>query len=265
MRAFGNMVIALSLLAAGCSSAGTGLKQAEQKAPAPELQGDEQKTVYALGLSIAQSLGTFALTPAEVDLVSAGLRDGIAGAPKVEAGKFNPRIKELAQQRAAAAAEIEKKEAVLFLEKIGREPNAVKTESGLIFVAVAAGGGETPKATDTVKVHYTGTLRDGSVFDSSVERGQPATFPLNRVVPCWTEGLQKMQVGGKARLACPPNLAYGDRGAPPKIKPGSALLFEVELLSIEPPPVPIPGAPTGPPTPATMPGAKPAGSPPGHP
>ena len=81
-----------------------------------------------------------------------------------------------------------------------------------------------------MKVHYHGTLRDGTVFDSSVERGEPATFPLNRVIPCWTEGVQKMKVGGKAKLVCPSNIAYGDRGAPPKIKPGATLVFEVELL-----------------------------------
>jgi FKBP-type peptidyl-prolyl cis-trans isomerase len=85
-----------------------------------------------------------------------------------------------------------------------------------------------------VKVHYVGTLRDGTVFDSSRERGTPAQFPLNRVIPCWTEGVQKMKVGGKGRLTCPASIAYGDRGAPPKIKPGAALAFEVELLEILP-------------------------------
>ena len=135
--------------------------------------------------------------------MSAGLQDGLAGKPKVEAGQYNPMIKELAQKRATATAEIEKKEAAAFLEKIGKEKGAEKTASGLIFIPVKAGSGAAPKPTDTVKVHYKGTLRDGSVFDSSIDRGQPATFPLNRVVPCWTEGLQKMQVGGKARLACP--------------------------------------------------------------
>jgi len=255
MRTFGTMAIALSLLVAVPAAAA-----------GPELKTEEQKTVYALGLSIAQSLGSFALTSAEVDLVSAGLRDGLAGKPKVDVAQYNPMVKQLAQQRSAAAAEIEKKESATFLAKIGKEKGAETAASGLIYIPVKAGSGDAPKATDTVKVHYKGTLRDGSVFDSSIDRGQPATFPLNRVVPCWTEGLQKMKVGGKAKLACPSNLAYGDRGAPPKIKPGSALLFEVELLSIEPPPAPIPGAPTGPPpSPFTAPGAKPSGQPAGHP
>lgn len=250
MRAFGKIAVTLSLLIA-----------VPAVAAGPELKTEEQKTVYALGLSIAQSLGTFALTPGEIDLVSAGLRDGLTNTPKVDAGKYNSQVKQLAQQRSAAASEIEKKEAAAFLEKIGKEKGAEKTASGLIYIPVQAGSGAAPKATDTVKVHYKGTLRDGTVFDSSIERGQPASFPLNRVVPCWTEGLQKMLVGGKAKLACPANLAYGDRGAPPKIKPGAALLFEVELLSIEAPPAPTPGAPTAtPPSPST-PGGKPAGHP----
>jgi FKBP-type peptidyl-prolyl cis-trans isomerase FkpA/FKBP-type peptidyl-prolyl cis-trans isomerase FklB len=94
------------------------------------------------------------------------------------------------------------------------------------------GKGASPKETDTVKVHYHGTLTDGTVFDSSVQRGEPATFPLAQVIPCWTEGVQRVKVGGKSRLICPANLAYGDRGAPPKIKPGATLVFEVELLDI---------------------------------
>jgi len=234
MRAFGKIAVTLSLLMAVPAAAA-----------APKLKTEEQKTIYALGLSIAQSLGTFTLTPAEVDLVSAGLRDGLTGSPQVDIVQYGPKVKELAQQRATAAAEIEKKESISFLEKIGKEQGAEKTASGLIYIPVTAGSGVAPKATDTVKVHYKGTLRDGSVFDSSIERGQPATFPLNRVIPCWTEGLQKMLVGGKARLACPSTIAYGDRGAPPKIKPGSALLFEVELLSIEEPAAKPAGAPAG--------------------
>lgn len=234
MRAFGRIAVTLSLLVALPAAAA-----------GPELKTEEQKTVYALGLSVAQSLGIFALTPGEIELVSAGLRDGLANTPKVDAAQYNPQVKQLAQKRSAAVSEAEKKESAAFLEKLGKEKGAEKSASGLIYFTVQAGSGATPKATDTVKVHYKGTLRDGSVFDSSIERGQPATFPLNRVVPCWTEGLQKMRVGGKARLACPSNLAYGDRGAPPKIKPGAALLFEVELLSIESPAAGPAGAAAG--------------------
>ena len=241
MRAFGTIaVISTLLMAVPAAAAG------------PELKTEDQKTVYALGLNIAQSLAIFSLTPAEVDLVIAGFQDGIAKSPKVEVSQYTPLVNQLAKQRSAAAAEIEKKEAVVFLEKLSKEPGAEKTASGLVFIPVSAGTGAAPKATDKVKVHYKGTLRDGSVFDSSIERGQPATFPLNGVIACWTEGLQKMKVGGKAKLGCPSSIAYGDRGAPPKIKPGSALLFEIELLSIEE-------------ASAVKPGAKSSGSPAGHP
>jgi len=108
----------------------------------------------------------------------------------------------------------------------------VKTAAGFVYQEVVPGKGAAPAATDTVKVHYKGTLTDGTVFDSSIDRGQPAVFPLNQVIPCWSQGVAMMKVGGKARLVCPPELAYGDRGAPPKIKPGSTLVFEVELLDI---------------------------------
>ena len=105
--------------------------------------------------------------------------------------------------------------------------------SGLVVEQLVEGEGPSPKATDTVRVHYHGTFSDGRVFDSSVERGQPARFPLNRVIPCWTEGLQQMKVGGKAKLTCPPGIAYGARGMPPRIPPNATLYFEVELIGIE--------------------------------
>ena len=134
---------------------------------------------------------------------------------------------------ATAAAATEKKAAQAFLDKAAAEKGAKKTESGLIYTEIKPGTGEQPKATDKVKVHYTGTLTDGTVFDSSVQRGQPAEFPLNGVIKCWTEGVQLMKVGGKSKLVCPSDIAYGDRGSPPKIKGGAALVFEVELLEIE--------------------------------
>ena len=105
--------------------------------------------------------------------------------------------------------------------------------SGVKVVHTTDGTGPNPKATDTVKVHYKGTLADGREFDSSYKRGSPASFPLNRVVPCWTEGMQKIKVGGKATLTCPPATAYGDRGAGAAVPPNATLTFEVELLAIE--------------------------------
>jgi FKBP-type peptidyl-prolyl cis-trans isomerase FkpA len=113
-----------------------------------------------------------------------------------------------------------------------QEPGTVVTQTGLIYQSLAEGKGASPAATDTVKVHYRGTFPDGREFDSSYKRGQPAEFPLNRVIKCWTEGVQKMKVGGKAKLVCPPAIAYGERGAGP-IPPNSTLNFEIELLDIK--------------------------------
>lgn len=108
----------------------------------------------------------------------------------------------------------------------------VKTDSGILITTIKEGSGENPSKSNTVSVHYRGVLLDGKEFDSSYIRGQPATFPLNRVIPCWTEGVQTMKVGGKVKLTCPPNLAYGSRGVPGVIPPDSTLIFEVELLGI---------------------------------
>ena len=113
-----------------------------------------------------------------------------------------------------------------------KEPGAVVTESGLVYRALKEGNGASPAASDTVKVHYKGTFADGREFDSSYKRGSPAEFPLNRVIKCWTEGVQRMKVGGKAKLSCPAALAYGERGAGGTIPPNTALQFEVELLGI---------------------------------
>lgn len=116
--------------------------------------------------------------------------------------------------------------------KAAKEPGAVKTASGLVFVSLKEGTGASPKASDTVKVHYRGTLPDGKEFDSSYSRNEPISFPLSGVIPCWTEGVQKIKVGGKAKLVCPPAIAYGDRGAGGVIPPGATLVFEVELLGV---------------------------------
>ena len=202
-------------------------------AAAPEPSSEEQKILYALGLAMSQSLANFSLSEAELEMVKSGLTDGVLKqTPKVNAQEFMPKIQQLQQARSAVAAEGEKKAGAAFLTKAETEKGAVKTDSGLIISTIKPGTGASPKATDTVKVHYHGTLTDGTVFDSSVQRGQPVEFPLNRVIPCWTEGVQRMKVGEKSRLVCPSQIAYGDRGAPPNIKPGATLIFEVELLEI---------------------------------
>jgi len=124
-----------------------------------------------------------------------------------------------------------------FMPRPAAEPGALKTDSGLVFREVSAGTGDSPKATDNVKVHYRGTLINGTVFDSSYDRNEPAVFNLSGVVRCWTEGVQRMKVGGKAHLVCPSDLAYGDQGRP-TIPGGAALVFDVELLEIVSGPLP---------------------------
>jgi FKBP-type peptidyl-prolyl cis-trans isomerase FkpA/FKBP-type peptidyl-prolyl cis-trans isomerase FklB len=196
-------------------------------------QTEEQKTLYAIGLALSHGLAPFALTEAELEQVKSGLTDGVLNRDKkVDLQTYGPKIQELQKARATAVAANEKKTGQAFLDKAAAEKGATKTASGLVMTTLKPGTGESPKATDKVKVHYHGTLIDGTVFDSSVQRKEPATFTLNQVIPCWTEGVQRMKVGGKSRLVCPSEIAYGDRGAGGRIRPGSTLVFEVELLEI---------------------------------
>ncbi|HVY05187.1 MAG TPA: FKBP-type peptidyl-prolyl cis-trans isomerase [Burkholderiales bacterium] len=217
-----SMIIGMLLLGAGMSCG-----------RAAELSTDEQKELYALGVAISQSLNDFALTEAELEIVKSGMTDGVLKHPiKVDMQTWRPKIQQLAQARASIVADKEKKAGAAYLAKAASEPGVKKTASGALVTTIKEGKGPSPKATDTVKVHYTGTLLDGTVFDSSVQRGQPATFPLGNVIKCWTEGVQEIRVGGKAKLVCPAAIAYGERGSPPAIKPGATLVFEVELLEI---------------------------------
>lgn len=215
--------LAAALLLAACSPSGP---------PKASPKTDDEKTIYAVGLAIHKSLETFALTPAELELVVGGIRDAAAGKPAVKLEEKQNAIQQLAFTRRAAAGADAQKKGVEHLEKMAKEPGAQKTASGLVFVPIQEGTGPSPAATDRVKVNYTGKLVDGKVFDASERHGGPATFPLNGVIPCWTEGVQKMKVGGKARLVCPAAIAYGDRGAGGEIPPGATLDFEVELVEI---------------------------------
>jgi FKBP-type peptidyl-prolyl cis-trans isomerase len=149
----------------------------------------------------------------------------------VELSEGGPKIQPLAMARGSRDAEWEKAPPAVYLAKAAAEPGAVKSESGLVYREVRPGTGESPKATDTVKVNYRGTLVNGTEFDSSYKRNEPAQFPLNGVIKCWTEGVQKMKTGGKSMLICPSDLAYGDHGAP-SIPGGATLIFEIELLEI---------------------------------
>ena len=199
---------------------------------AAELKTEEEKTLYALGAAVARNLAEFHLSEAELKTVQAGLADEVLGKTQLEPSDYFAQIRALQGARVAATAAVEKKAGDEFLAKAAAEKGATKTASGLVIKPLREGKGPSPKAENTVEVQYHGTLIDGTVFDSSVERKEPATFQLSSVIPCWTEGLQLMKVGGKSRLVCPATIAYGERGAPPSIKPNSTLIFEVELLAI---------------------------------
>jgi FKBP-type peptidyl-prolyl cis-trans isomerase FkpA len=201
------------------------------KRPAPKPMTDDEKIIYALGLSMYRSLGQFDLSAAEMDILKKALTDAAAGKPAEDIQTWGPKIQDLATSRAARVAEKQKALSAAFLAKVAGEAGAQKTESGMVYRELRPGAGQSPQATDTVKVNYRGTLVDGTEFDSSYKRGEPAQFPLNGVIKCWTEGVQKMKVGGKSQLVCPADLAYGEGGRP-GIPGGATLVFEIELLQI---------------------------------
>jgi FKBP-type peptidyl-prolyl cis-trans isomerase FkpA len=227
--------IAVSVLLVACGQPDS-ISGSEEPASV-ELSSDNERILYALGVVIAGNIDDLGLSEEEFAIAAAGMRDVVAGrTPRVEMDVYGPRIQAFADERMRAAAEVtlgpEKAASAAFADEIAAEPGAERLASSVVFVPITEGDGANPTAEDTVTVHYHGTLRDGSVFDSSVERGTPASFPLSGVIPCWTEGVQKIRVGGKARLLCPSDTAYGDAGRP-GIPGGAALLFEVELLSID--------------------------------
>lgn len=212
-----------------------------------EPKTDEQKAFYSLGVNINKQLSVFDMSPEELKYVQQGMSDAAAGKKLAAEPEANlQKLGQIAKARMTRAAEKQKALAKPFLEKAAAEKGAKKTASGLIYKEIKPGTGVQPKSTDIVKVHYTGTLADGKEFDSSVKRGQPVEFPLGQVLPCWSEGVSMMKVGGKAKLVCPSDLAYGDFGRPPLIPGGATLVFEVELLEAKPGPAVNPKAPQAP-------------------
>ena len=198
-------------------------------AKAPELKTEREKTLYALGVAAADSFKVFNLKPEELAVVQRGLSDGVLNKKvQVDMSVYRAKVNELATSSYADRSRAA-------LVHYAKEKGAVRSPSGLIYISALEGTGAAPTATDRVKVEYEGKLADGTVFDSSRKQGGAVVSPLADGIPCWKEGLQKMKVGGKARIVCPASIAYGDTGKPPSVPPKSTLIFDVELLAVETP------------------------------
>ncbi len=232
-----NSVYAL-LLAAAAFGGACRKDAAPAAAPTPTAttMSEDEKTIYALGAMIGQKFaGPMRLSEKELEILQRGVKaTARGGQPDFPVADYAQKFDTLARSRAAVGAADTKAQATAFRDAAAAEAGATKLASGLVFKTIKPGSGKSPRASDVVSVHYHGRLPDGKVFDSSVNRGQPAEFPLNQVIPCWTEGVQRMKVGEKAKLVCPSEIAYGDGGTPDgTIPPGATLVFEVELLGIK--------------------------------
>ncbi len=198
------------------------------------LETEMEKVSYSLGVSVANSVKAQGLQSIDAKAVGKAFEDVFEGKELViSEEEANVILQEYFQKLANKALEENQAAGKEFLLENAKRDGVVTTASGLQYEVLAQGSGASPKATDEVTVHYHGTLTDGRVFDSSVERGQPATFPVNGVIPGWIEALQLMNVGSKYKLFIPSDLAYGERGAGQMIGPNSTLIFEVELISIK--------------------------------
>src|SRR5947208_346482 len=224
-----------------------------------QLKDQKDKVSYSIGMNIGFNLNrqNVQINP---EALTAGMKDAIAGKPQLNPDQVKEIMaafeKDMEQKQKEAGAK-NASEGTKFLEENKKKEGVKTTASGLQYKAIKDGTGAQPKATDTVTVNYRGTLINGTEFDSSYKRGEPASFPLNGVIKGWTEGLQLMKVGSKYQFFVPPNLAYGERTVGPDITPNSTLIFEVELLDAKPAPTPAP-----PVSPKTSPPAPPSPKPP---
>lgn len=201
-----------------------------------KLGNEDEKVFYAMGLMLGQNLSKLEMTDNELKAFHKGIYTAAKNQKaEIEWMEYQMKVQEMFQARMQKAGEKQKEAGVKFMENFLKEEGVKKTASGLAYKVIKEGTGASPKETDEVEVHYHGTLIDGTVFDSSVDRKEPVTFPLNRVIKGWTEGVQLMKEGGKAKFLIPSELAYGEMGAPPKIPGGSTLVFEIELLKIKKP------------------------------
>ncbi|EOG5906702.1 FKBP-type peptidyl-prolyl cis-trans isomerase [Vibrio vulnificus] len=247
-----SLLAATVMLAVGCQkeeAKPAAAPQAEQvqaeTGKAVHFKSEDDKAAYAIGVSFANYLSASLDKPSEIginlnkDLVLKGIEHVFAGNPELNEEEtraaleaLDKRVAETMQKKAAEKADAAKKAGDEFRAEFEKQEGVVKTDTGLLYQVITPAEGEKPKDTDTVQVHYKGTLTDGIQFDSSYDRGEPATFPLNRVIPGWTEGVQLMPVGSKFKFVIPPELAYGAQDTP-SIPANSTLVFEVELLKIE--------------------------------
>jgi FKBP-type peptidyl-prolyl cis-trans isomerase len=220
---------------------------ADQAQPAPASSFTDAQKIEEVGWIIAKrsQLAELKFTPEEIAAMLKGFSAALEGKPApYDAAKIGPDLDDLMQKRQAAYFNELKQQGAAFFTKLKENKNVVETPSGLCYEIVSPGQGPAPKPSDTVDVNYTGTLVDGTVFDSSADK--PAEFALSGVIPGWTEGIQKISKGGKIKLYIPASLGYGDQGSQ-GIPPGSALIFDVELLDVKATP-PAPATPAAPPS-----------------
>ena len=192
----------------------------------------KDKVAYALGTSIGLQLQQMGANELDITDFSQGVKDALAGSPVMERAEIEAVINEFFTRKSQEQAAMAKEEGARFLAENAKKEGVVTLPSGLQYQVLREGNGKKPKATDQVRCHYEGTLINGTVFDSSYKRGEPAVFGLNQVISGWTEGVQLMQEGAKYRFFIPYNLAYGERGAGQQIPPFAALIFDVELIEV---------------------------------
>ncbi len=219
-------LLTISILTMSCTQAGDNNYK---------LKTDDEKTFYSIGYHWASKLKTFNLSDGEIKAVLKGVAASTKGdKAELDTQAYSSKVKTMLESRMTSAMGTTKEQGKNYIaDYLKKNTKAKQTKSGLAYEVLNEGSGKSPKATDTVEVHYHGTLINGVVFDSSVQRNKTIEFPLNRVIKGWTEGLQLMKEGGKIKLIIPSELAYGDNGSPPKIPGGATLIFEVELFKVK--------------------------------